>query len=224
MEVETEIRGHSSDRGSRVGNILHGLQIPFGGHFLSLNQGLLLTFAARRAGTRARAPFRFPREPESWLLFSRRFRPQANACFRCWRSVSRRCSIPREFLFSDSNLSRRNRGDAALVRLGIHPAGPERLRDFRKRSFRRDRETLARGRPRLRNRCPLGYLDSSWNYRVEGGHRGSDWESGPGERVAPPKKPMWRGCSRSGMGGAAGDRVAKSPLRGRSGTCCSPGS
>ena len=32
-----------------VGPLVHGLRIPLGGHFLSLNQGVLLTFAVRPA-------------------------------------------------------------------------------------------------------------------------------------------------------------------------------
>lgn len=36
-----------------IGSLVHGLRIPLGGHFLSLNQGVLLTFAVRPTADRA---------------------------------------------------------------------------------------------------------------------------------------------------------------------------
>lgn len=38
-----------------LGSVLHSFHVPFGGHFLSLNQGLLLTFATKKVGSRKRA-------------------------------------------------------------------------------------------------------------------------------------------------------------------------
>lgn len=39
-----------------LGSLLHGMKIPFAGHFLSLNQGLILTRATLKSGERRDAP------------------------------------------------------------------------------------------------------------------------------------------------------------------------